>query len=44
MLGRTVTRGQGPMKAVGQLEDAAAAAYDMGNTGMGRAQEQDRLV
>ncbi len=45
MLGRTVTRGQGPMKAVGKLEDAAAAvAYDTGNTRMGIAQEQDRLV
>ncbi len=43
MLGRMVTRGQGPMKAVVKLEDAAAA-YDMGNTRMGIAQEQDRLV
>jgi len=32
------------MKAVGRLEDAAAAAYDMGNTRMGIAREQDRLV
>lgn len=49
MLGKTVTRGQGPMKAVGKLEDvaavaAAAAAYDMGNRRIGIAQEQDRLV
>lgn len=41
-----MTRGQGPMKAVGKLEDAAAAvaAYDMGNTRMGIAQEQGQLV
>jgi hypothetical protein len=32
------------MKAVGKLEDAAAAAYDTGNRRMGIAQEQDRLV
>ena len=33
------------MKAVGKLEDAAAAAvYDMGNRRMGITQEQDRLV
>jgi hypothetical protein len=33
------------MGAVGKLEDAAAAAaYDMGNTRMSIAQEQDRLV
>jgi hypothetical protein len=37
-------RGRGPMKAVGELEDVAAAAYDMGNTRTGKAQEQDRLV
>jgi hypothetical protein len=43
MLGRMVTRGQEPMKAVVKLEDAAAA-YDMGNTRMGIGQEQDRLV
>ncbi len=43
MLGRTVTRGQGPMEAVEKLEDVAVV-YDMGNTRMGTAQEQDRLV
>lgn len=35
-------RGQGPMGVVGTLGDAAA--YGMGNTKMGKAQEQDRLV
>ena len=36
-------RGQGPLKAVGKPEDAAAVC-DMGNTRVGIAQEQDRLV
>jgi hypothetical protein len=43
MLGRKVMRDQGPLKAVGTPEDAAVV-YDMGNTKMGIAQEQDRLV
>lgn len=36
-------RGQGPLKAVGKPEDAAAV-HDMGSTRVGRVQEQDRLV
>jgi hypothetical protein len=43
MLVRKVTRDQGPTKAVGTPEDAAAA-YDMDNTRVDISQEQDRLV
>lgn len=39
---RKATRDRGPVEVVGTLEDAVA--YDMGNTRMDKAQEQDQLV